>query len=141
MLPGRDIRDDVELLARLLESALKGEVVVRRHDQLVRCAALSEERRQAREEPMQRAGLDRRLEPGVELVVERSGALHRRDVLRDAGEIDRPVVWNRERLGEVLREVARAVEADHGHDPAGEHGLDDLSFLVGGKGRVGEGKP
>ena len=63
---------------------------------------------------MQRPRLDRRLEPCVQLVVERAGALHRRDVLRDAREVDRPVVGHVERAREVLREIACAVEPDHG---------------------------
>ena len=73
--PARHVRDDVELLARLLERALEPEVVVRRHDQLVGDAALAQERRQRRKEPVDGLGLDRRLEPIVQLVPE--AARHR----------------------------------------------------------------
>ena len=41
----------------------------------------------------------------------------------------------------MLRQVARAVETDHRHDPAGEHGPDDLAFLVRRNRCVGHGKP
>ena len=130
MRPGRHVRDDVELLARLLECTLEREVVVRRDDELVRRPSLAQERGQPGEEPMQRAGLHRGLEARVELVVQRPRALHRRHVLRDAGEVDGPVVGNRKRRGEVLGEVAGAVEADDGHDPTGEKGPHDLALLV-----------
>ena len=104
MRPGRDVRDDVELLALLLEGPLEGEVVVRRHDELVRRAALAQERGEPGEEAVQRAWLDRRLEARVQLVVERPRPLHRRHVLGHASEIDRPVVGDRERLREMLGE-------------------------------------
>ena len=53
---GRDVDDDVELLARLLEGALEREVVVRRHDELVRGTALAQQGRKPREEPMSGLG-------------------------------------------------------------------------------------
>ena len=70
--PCRDVGDDVELLARLLERALEREVVVRAHDQLVRRAPLAQERGELREEAVERRGLDGRLEARVQLVVERA---------------------------------------------------------------------
>ena len=41
----------------------------------------------------------------------------------------------------MLGEVARAVEADHGHDPTGEERLDDLALLVRRGRSVGHGEP
>ncbi len=41
----RNVRHDVELLARILERALEGEVVVRADDELVQRAAITEQRR------------------------------------------------------------------------------------------------
>ena len=91
---------------------------------------------------MQRARLDGRLEARVQLVVERARALHRRDVLRDAREVDGPIVRNVERARQVRGEVARAVEAEHGHDPAGEQRLHDLALLVRrGSPRTGAREP
>ena len=69
--PGRHVRHDVELLARLLECALEREVVVRRDDELMRCAAVAKQLGEPGEEAVQRTGLDSRLEVAVELVVER----------------------------------------------------------------------
>ena len=126
----RDVRDDVQLLALFLECALEGEVVVRRHDELVRRPALTEECGQPCEEAVQRPRLDRRLEQRMELVVQRPGALHRRDVLRDPRQVDRPVVRHVEGACQVLGEVTRAVEAEHGHDSAGEQRLDDLGVDI-----------
>ena len=79
---------------------------------------------------MQRARLERRFEARVQLVVERPGALHRRDVLRDSSEIERPVVGHVERARQMSRQVAGAVEAEDGNDPTGQQGLDDLGLLV-----------
>ena len=136
MLPGGDVRDDVDLLARLLERPLEREVVVRAHDKLMRCASLPKLSRELGEEAMQRARLDRRLEARVQLVVERPGALHRRDVLRDPGQIDGPVVGHVERARQMSCQVAGAVEAEDRNDPAGKQRLDDLGLLVrcGGSG-------
>ena len=106
MRAGRDVRDDVELLARLLEGPLQGEVVVRRHDELVGRAALTQKRGEPGEEAVQRAWLDGGLEARVELVVERTRPLHRCHVLGHASEVDRPVVRDRERLREMLGEVS-----------------------------------
>ena len=57
----------------------------------------------AGEEPVHRLRLGRRLEAAVQLVVERAGAVHRRDVLRDAREVERAVARVAERRGEVVR--------------------------------------
>ena len=54
VLPGREIGDDVELLACLEESALERQVVARRDDQLVRHVTLAKQRRQGREEAVHR---------------------------------------------------------------------------------------
>ena len=90
---------------------------------------------------MERPRLHGRLEPGVQLVVERTRSLHRRDVLGHTREVDRAIVGNRESPGEMLREVARSVEADDRHDPTGEQSLDDLPLLVRGRRRAGHRKP
>ncbi len=124
--PARDVGDDVELLLRLLERALEPQVVVRRHDQLVWDAALAQERRQRREQPVDRLGLDRRLEPIVQLVPEATCAAHRRDVLADAGQVERPVARVVERRRQPLRERRRAREAEHRHDAARQQRLHDL---------------
>ena len=86
---GSDVRDHVHLLPRLLEGALDGEVVAARDDELVGRTVLPQERRQAGEEAVHRLRLDRRLEPAVQLVVERPGAVHGRDVLRDPRQVER----------------------------------------------------
>jgi hypothetical protein len=75
--------------------------------------------------------LDRLLEPLVQLVVERAFALHRRDVLRDAREIERPVVGNVERAHEVRGELLGAVEAEHGDDPPREQRFEHVALPVG----------
>ena len=67
----RDVRDDVELLARVEERLLEGEVVARGDDQLVRRAALAQKRRQRGEEAVDRRRLRGRLEQRVQLVPER----------------------------------------------------------------------
>ena len=132
MRAGGDVGDDVDLLAGVLEGALEREVVVRRDDELVRRAALAQESREPREEAMERAGLDGRLEARVQLVVQRARALHRRHVLRDPREVDRAVVRNRECPREMLREVPGPVEPDDRDDAASEERLHDLALLVGG---------
>ena len=71
-------------------------------------------------------GLDRRLEPIVQLVPEATRAAHRRDVLADPGQVERPVARVVERRGEPLRERRRPREAEHGHDTARKQGLHDL---------------
>ena len=86
---------------------------------------------------MQRAGLDGRLEVAVQLVVQRPGAAHRRDVLRDAREVDEPVVRYSEGTREARGEIARAVETDDRHDATRHQGVDDLSILVRRRLRVG----
>ena len=126
----RDVGDDVELLISLFECTLEREVVVRRDDELVRRASLAEQRGQPSKEAMEGARLDGGFEPRVQLVVERPRPLHRRDVLGDAREIDRAIVRYLEGPGEMLSEITRPVETDHGHDPTREKGFDDLSLLV-----------
>ena len=128
--PGGDVGDDVELLPRLLERALEREVVVRAHDQLVRGPALAHQRGNARQKAVERRRLDCRFEQPVQLVVERARPLHRRDVLRDSGEIDGTVVGNLERARKVLREVADAVQPEDGNDATGEQRPHDLRLLV-----------
>ena len=73
--PDGDVRDDVELLARVEERLLEREVVARRDDQLVRRAALAQQRRQRREEAVDRRRLHAALEQRVQLVLERARAL------------------------------------------------------------------
>ena len=124
--PARHVRDDIELLLRLLERALEPQVVVRRHDQLMRNAALAQQRRQRREQPVNGLGLDRRLEPVVQLVPEATGATHRRHVLADTGQVERAVARVVERRREALRKRRRAREAEHGDDAARQERLDDL---------------
>ena len=128
--PGSDVRDDVDLLPFVLECALEGEVVVRRHDQLVGCSVLAQACREACEEAVERAGLHGSLESRVQFVVQRTGPLHRRDVLRDTREVDGSVVRDSEKRGQMLRELAGAVETDDGHDGSGEQSLEDLGVDV-----------
>src|SRR5918996_3870978 len=130
MLPRRDVRDDVELLARVLERTLEREVVVRADDELVRNAALAKNRRQLCEEPMEWARLRRGLEERVQLVVQRSRALHRRDVLGDAREVGETLARHLERAREMRCQVADAVEAQNGDYTPGEECAHDLGFLV-----------
>ena len=75
-------------------------------------------------------GLDRRLEPAVELVVERAGAVHRRDVLGDAGQVVGALARVPEDRRELRCEVDRAVEPEHGHEAAREDRLHDLRVRV-----------
>ena len=56
----------------------------------------------------------------------RPGAAHRRDVLADAGEVERPVARVVERRRQPLRKRRRAREAEHRHDAAAEQRLHDL---------------
>ena len=79
---------------------------------------------------MHRLRLHRRLEPAVQLVVERPGAVHGRDVLRDPREVDRKLARVPERRGQLRRQVSRAVEPEHRHDAAGDDRLDDLRLGV-----------
>jgi hypothetical protein len=60
--PGRDVRDDVDLLAGVLERALEREVVVRRDDQGLRGAGLAQHRRESRDEAVKLLWLRRLLE-------------------------------------------------------------------------------
>ena len=107
MRPGSHVRDDVDLLSRVLERALEPEVVVRRHNQLVRRSLFAQQHREAGKEAMERPGLHGGLESSMKLVVERAGTLHHRHVLGDAREIDRPVVRHAEGGREVLRATRR----------------------------------
>ena len=83
MRPTREVGDDVELLSCLEERLLQSQVVARRHDELVGGSGRSQQRRQAREEAMDRRRDDLEPEQLVQLVVERPRSLHRRHVLRD----------------------------------------------------------
>ena len=118
--PGGDVGDDVDLLARLLERALEREVVVRRHDELVRRAALAQERRQLGEETMERAWLDRRLE-AARAARRRAGpspASSRRTARRARGRpAGRPGLRTRSRDAPRGRRHRRGRARD---DPAGE---------------------
>ena len=133
-LPARravgDVGHDVHLFPGLLERALEREVVAGRDDELVRRAALAKELRQRREEAVHRLRLDRLLEAPVQLVVERSRPVHRRDVLGDPGEVERPVARVAERGREVRREIGAAVEPEHRDDAARCDRLDDLRIGV-----------
>ena len=127
---GRDVRDDVELLARRVERPLEREVVAGRDHELVRRAPGAQHRRQAGEEAVHRLGLRRLLEATVQLVVERPRAVHRGDVLRDARQVRRPVDRVAERRRELRGEVGASVEAEHRDDAPGEERLDDLRVGV-----------
>ena len=70
------------------------------------------------------------LEAPVQLVVQRARAVHRRDVLRDTGEVERTVAGVAERGGEVRGEVGAAVEPEHRDDTARDERLDDLGVRV-----------
>jgi hypothetical protein len=102
--PGGDVRDDVELLPRLEKCGLQRKVIARRDEQLVRHAALAQQRRQRCEEPMDPSRHGIRVQQCVELVVERSGTFHDRDVLSDSRQ---PVAVSR--VFEPSREVRREV--------------------------------
>ena len=66
----------------------------------------------------------------MQLVVERARAVHRRDVLRDAREVERAVARVPEGRRKVGGEVDAAVEPEHRHDaPRGDR-LDDLGIGV-----------
>ncbi len=103
---------------------------MRAHDQLVRRSPLPEEGRQLCEETMHRPGLDGGFEQGVQFIVERPRPLHRRDVLRHAGQIDGPVAGDIERARQVCGEITDSVEAEHGDDPSGHKGGDNLCVVV-----------
>ena len=81
---------------------------------------------------MQWPRFDSSLEPRVQLVVQRPGALHRRDVLRHTCKVDRRMVGDTECAGQMLCEVAGAVEPDHGDDAASEESFHDLGIHVVG---------
>ena len=132
MRAGRDVRDDVDLLAGLREGALERQVVVGRDDELVRRAPRTQDCRHACEETMERTRLDGRFEAGVQLVVQRTRALHRRYVLRDPRKVDRAVARDGEGFREMLREGAGPVETDDRDDPTREKRLHDLTVVVGG---------
>ena len=137
-----DVRDDVELLAGFLERALEREVVVRADDELMRSTVISKQRRHPREEAVERSRFDGGFETRVELVVQRPASLHRGDVLRDAGEVDRSVFRHVERSREVGRQIACSVDAEDGYDATGKQRLDDLTLLVrSGRRRPGRGEP
>ena len=89
---------------------------------------------------MERTRLDGRLEPRVQLVVERSRPLHRCHVLGDACEIDGAIVRHLERPGEMLGEIASAVETDHRNDATGQQRLHDLTLFIARRGAIGHGE-
>ena len=70
------------------------------------------------------------LVPSVELVVEGPGAVHRRDVLRDAREVDRQAGRVPKHAREFLGEIRAAVEPEDRHDATGDERLHDLSVCV-----------
>ncbi len=98
----------------------------------MRYAVCAEHRREAREEPVHRLRLGGLFEASMELVVERARAVHRGDVLRDACEVGRPVLWVAERRGERRGEVGAPVETEHGDDAPREERLDDLGVAIRG---------
>ena len=79
---------------------------------------------------MHRLGLGRLLEAPVQLVVEGARAVHRRHVLRDAGEIQRPVGRVAERGRELPGELGATVEPEDRDDASGDERLDDLCVRV-----------
>ncbi len=128
--PCGDIRDDVDLLTGVLERALEREVVASRHDKRMGRPARSQHGCQRREETVHGLGLDRRFEAPVELVVQGPRAVHGRDVLRDARQVERALARIAEGRGELCREVGRAVEPEHRYEAAGEDRLHDLRVRV-----------
>ena len=112
MRAGRDVRDDVELLSRLRERALEREVVVGRHDELVRRSALAQQRWQPREQAC-RARARRPPRTGVELVVQRARTASSRRTAR-ARQVDRPVVGHSRSRREVRGQVAGAASPSTG---------------------------
>src|SRR5439155_21489510 len=121
--PRGEVRDDLEALSGLLEGALESTVVAGRHEELVRETPLAQHGRQRGEEAMNRRRRQIGAEKLVELVVERPGALHDGDVLRDPREGHRAAA-NRilEVLGEAYRQL-RHVGSENGDDPSLEHRL------------------
>ena len=110
----RLVPDDVEPLAGRGERPLDKVVVVRRHQQQLRSSLFAEERRQTREEPVQRARGVVAIEHGVEIAVELPLAEDRVDVLRDAQEVEVLPVGVPTALGESAGEFAAArCEAAH----------------------------
>src|SRR5262245_11221235 len=79
---------------------------------------------------MQRTRLHRLLEQLVELVVERPKALHHRDVLRDAGEVQRAVFGDIEGTRKMRGQLTRAVVTDDRDHTTRYQCLHDLAFRV-----------
>jgi hypothetical protein len=94
---------EIDFLACVHEGQLERVVVVRREDELVRQLAFSQDRRQARQEPVQRSRRVLGFEKTVQLVVERAVATCGERKLRDAHQI-RGI---RSRIVKVRSEVLR----------------------------------
>ena len=113
-----NVGDDVERLPGLEEGGFEREVIARRHEQLMREAALAKNRRQRGEEAVDRSRRRVSVEQRMELVVERTGAFHHGDVLRDSWQAE-AVVGVVESLRESSRQL-RDLGAEHRDKPAAE---------------------
>ena len=96
----------------------------------MRSTVLPQNRWERGEEAVHGLRLDRGVEPAVELVVQRAGAVHGRDVLGNAREVDRALARIPERRGELRREVRRPVEPKHRYETPREDRLHDLRVCV-----------
>src|SRR5512146_1316050 len=94
----RDVRDDVDLLARSAKRTLESRAVRRRHDQLLRHAARAKHRRQRGEELVNGCRLLLTRHELAQLVVERPVATKRGGVLGHA----RQLRWMAARVVEAL---------------------------------------
>ena len=129
-----EVRDDVELLAGLGERALERAVVRGRHDQLMRRAALAEQRRQGGEEAVHRR---RRVGAADERVRARRRAARSPCVTAAYCETRATSTGSdggyAEALGERRRELVDRPE--HRDEAAREQDVDDLREVVDGRAR------
>ena len=105
--PERNVRDDVQGLARLRKSALDRLVEGRGDDELMRKPACAQDRREPCQRPRHRARRIRPAEESVQLVVERANPTQDADVLGDACQALRPIGRAIERASEMLRRSRR----------------------------------
>src|SRR5438128_916031 len=124
MRASREVANAVEPLARLVQRMLEREVVAVGDEQGITRSTLSQLRRQRSEEPVQRGWVTVGSDERVQRVVERPGAVQRRDRLRDARQLgalrlepEAPCKLGGEWLG---------VAADHDRHLAGEEKRGDF---------------
>ena len=134
--PDGEVRDDVELLAGVEEGALERQVVARGHDQLVRRAALAQQRRQGREqEAMNRRR--RHVRARTARAARRTAApspCMTATYCATRGRAASVVAGILEPLRELRRQLGD-VGAEHRHEPPGEHRRGHVVELVVGRRR------